>query len=178
MERHRGVAGGKGVFEAAIETLPDVAIPEFSLPRMAESEVGRVISSRLRETLVLIFTIHESRILAKEAFQAGTHVCLVKSDANKLLPTAAAALIAHSPLADRLFRGRSSREPGDASEEDQESAPRERFVAAFVAEGCGNTDIRAVLNLSVKTTEVHRALAVRKLEVFACERSTADEPIG
>jgi DNA-binding NarL/FixJ family response regulator len=43
--------------------------------------------------------------------------------------------------------------------------PREQLVVKLVAEGYSNKGISAILNLSVKTTEAHRAAAMRKLEV-------------
>jgi DNA-binding NarL/FixJ family response regulator len=43
--------------------------------------------------------------------------------------------------------------------------PREQLVVKLVAEGYSNKGISAILNLSVKTTEAHRAAAMRKLDV-------------
>ena len=47
---------------------------------------------------------------------------------------------------------------------------RERCVVQLIAEGHSNKKIAAMLNLSVKTVETHRATAHQKLEL----RSTAD----
>ena len=41
----------------------------------------------------------------------------------------------------------------------------EQIVVKLVAEGYSNKGISAILNLSVKTTEAHRAAAMRKLDV-------------
>jgi DNA-binding NarL/FixJ family response regulator len=43
--------------------------------------------------------------------------------------------------------------------------PREQLVVKLVAEGNSNKGISCMLNLSVKTTEAHRAAAMRKLGV-------------
>jgi DNA-binding NarL/FixJ family response regulator len=46
-----------------------------------------------------------------------------------------------------------------------ELSSREQNVVQLVAEGCTNRSIGAVLDLSVKTVETHRASAMRKLGV-------------
>jgi DNA-binding NarL/FixJ family response regulator len=158
-------ADGKKAFEAAMETRPDVAILDFSLPRMTGVEVARLISKHLQEAQMLIFTIHDSRALAQEAFQAGAHAYLLKSDANKLLLAAVEALMARRPFFDGRFCTQPSQKMDDASDEHRMLSPRERLIVTFVAEGYSNKDISAALNLSVKTTEAHRAAAMRKLGV-------------
>ena len=42
---------------------------------------------------------------------------------------------------------------------------RERMIVQFIAEGHGNKEMAAILTLSVKTIESHRAAAMRKLNV-------------
>jgi DNA-binding CsgD family transcriptional regulator len=42
-------------------------------------------------------------------------------------------------------------------------SPREKTVVQLVAEGHSNKAVSAILNLSIKTTETHRAAAMRKL---------------
>jgi DNA-binding CsgD family transcriptional regulator len=48
-------------------------------------------------------------------------------------------------------------------------SPREQTVVRLIAEGNSNKRISVLLKLSIKTTETHRATAMRKLNV----RSTA-----
>jgi len=42
---------------------------------------------------------------------------------------------------------------------------REETVVSLIAEGYSNKEVSALLSLSVKTTETHRATAMRKLNV-------------
>ena len=44
-------------------------------------------------------------------------------------------------------------------------SPRERAVVQLVAEGHSNKQMGALLNVSVKTIETHRASAMRKLGI-------------
>jgi DNA-binding NarL/FixJ family response regulator len=44
-------------------------------------------------------------------------------------------------------------------------SPREKTIVKLVAEGYSNKRVSETLNLSIKTTETHRAAAMRKLNV-------------
>jgi DNA-binding NarL/FixJ family response regulator len=44
-------------------------------------------------------------------------------------------------------------------------SPRELTIVKLVAEGHSNKGVSAILNLSIKTTETHRASAMRKLNI-------------
>ena len=156
--------GSKAV-AAAIENQPHVAIVDFSMPRMTGLEVARRIREYPLRTEVLIFTVHNSSLLAQQAFQAGARAFLVKSDANKLLLAAVESLLAHKPFHARDCPNEYDRGAGADADRRQELTPREKLVVKLVAEGYGNKGISAILNLSVKTTEAHRAAAMRKLDV-------------
>jgi len=154
LEQHPGweviadVDDGRRAFEVALEKRPDVAILDFSLPYITGVEVARLISKHLRETEVLIFTVHEPRVLAQEAFRAGARAYLVKSDANKLLLTAVEAFMTHRSFDDGRFSAGPRRERNGADAGGQKLSPRERRVVTLVAEGYSNKKISSLLNLS------------------------------
>jgi len=156
---------GNKALAAAIESRPDVAIVDFSMPRMTGVEVARRIREYPLQTEVLIFTVHNSSLLAQQAFQAGAAAFLVKSDANKVLLRAVESLLAHKPCWTGGFWGKPN--AGSTRSEDGHRAlsPREQLVVKLVAEGYSNKSISAILHLSVKTTEAHRSAAMRKLDL-------------
>jgi len=150
---------GREALAAAIKTEPHLAIVDFSLPGMTGTEVARRIRKHSPQTEVLIFTAYSSSLLAQQAFDAGAGAFLVKSDANKLLLAAVASLLAHKPFSNGTLSN------GAAEEGIQVLSPREQLVVKLVAEGYSNKSISAILDVSVKTTETHRAAAMRKLNV-------------
>ncbi|WP_407178558.1 response regulator [Bradyrhizobium sp. STM 3562] len=156
---------GNKALSAAIENRPDVAIVDFSMPRMTGVEVARRIREYPLQTEVLIFTVHSSSLLAQQAFQAGARAFLAKSDANRLLLGAVESLLAHKPFWTDRFSGESNGGSSRAGNGHQALSPREQLVVKLVAEGYSNKSISAILNLSVKTTEAHRASAMRKLDL-------------
>ncbi|WFU27491.1 response regulator transcription factor [Bradyrhizobium sp. CB1717] len=156
--------GGRAV-AAAIESQPHVAILDFSMPRMTGVEAARRIKDHPLQTEVLIFTVHNSGLIAQQAFEAGARAFLVKSDANKLLVAAVEALLLHRTFCTTSCVTEFDRGAGAGGERHHELTAREQLVVKLVAEGYSNKGISAILNLSVKTTEAHRAAAMRKLEV-------------
>ncbi|SFH68850.1 response regulator transcription factor [Bradyrhizobium sp. Gha] len=159
------VSDGSKALSAAIESQPHVAIVDFSMPRMTGVEVARRIREYPLQTEVLIFTVHNSGLLAEQAFEAGARAFLVKSDANRMLLAAVESLLMHRRFCSvGCLNGANLASCGD-TDKHCGLTPREQLVVKLVAEGYSNKGISAILNLSVKTTEAHRAAAMRKLDV-------------
>ncbi len=158
---------GKDAFARTLETKPDVAILDYSMPLMTGTEVSRRIKSSHLRTEVLILTMHESEAILAEVLMAGVRGFLLKSDARSHLIAAIEALLEHRPyftstVLEKLLQDY------QLSKRDRpaiELSSREQNVVQLVAEGHTNRSIGAVLDLSVKTVETHRASAMRKLGV-------------
>jgi DNA-binding NarL/FixJ family response regulator len=88
-------ADGKEAIVKAVETKPDVAVVDYSLPLINGIEVTRQIRRRLPRTEVLIFTMHDSEALIDELLRAGARGFLLKSDAKRHLLEAIQTLAAH-----------------------------------------------------------------------------------
>lgn len=173
LEAHDGwsvvaeAADGKDAVGRAIAAKPDVAIIDYSLPLLNGVEVTRQVRGRLPATEVLIFTMHESDALVEDVLEAGARGYLLKSDGSQHLVAAVQALARHQPY----FTGRLSERLLESflANRNQAAQPglttRERMVVQLVAEGHTNKEISAVLNLSIKTVETHRAAALKRLNL-------------
>jgi DNA-binding NarL/FixJ family response regulator len=156
---------GKEAVAEAIERRPDVAIVDYSMPLMTGVEVTQRIREHQLVTEILIFTMHDSNTLALQAFQAGARAFLLKSDANKMLLAAVESLIVHKPFYAGAFSSELKGMATGKGDPDQLLSPRERTIVKLIAEGYSNKGVSGILNLSIKTTETHRAAAMRKLNV-------------
>lgn len=157
---------GKDAIRLATEQSPNVAIVDYSLPLINGIEVARNIKVRRIETEVLIFTMHDSDVLVKEAFQAGARAFLLKSDAKHHLMSAVESLMNHRPfftghISEKMLASFLSINDGPKVV----LSPREKNVIQLISEGHSNKGMSRILNLSVKTIETHRASAMRKLSV-------------
>lgn len=172
LEAHNGwevvaeAENGKDAIAKAVESQPDVAIIDYSLPVMDGIEVTRQIHARLPKTEILIFTMHDNDVLVGELLGAGARAYLLKSDANRYLIAAVEALAEHKPL----LTGKISQRLinvllADRKGQKEVLSPRERVVVQLIAEGHSNRKTAEILNLSIKTIESHRAEAMRKLNV-------------
>ena len=85
-------ADGKEAILKAIETKPDVAVIDYSLPLVNGIEATRQIRARLPRTEVLIFTMHDNETLIEELLKAGARGYLLKSDAKRYLIAAIESL--------------------------------------------------------------------------------------
>jgi DNA-binding NarL/FixJ family response regulator len=161
-------ADGKEAIAKALASQPDIVIMDYCMPIMNGVEATRQIRARLPKTEIMIFTVHDSDVLVGELLQAGARAYLLKSEAKRYLIAAVESLASHKPFFTRsisqhlldacltAYRGRGR---GGAL------SPRERMIVQLIAEGHGNKETAAILNLSVKTIESHRATAMRKLNV-------------
>jgi DNA-binding NarL/FixJ family response regulator len=73
--------------------------------------------------------------------------------------------MARRPFVGGSFSFLSPRKLDAACERGGKLSPRERLIIKLVADGFSNKEMSAVLNISVKTTEAHRAAAMRKLGI-------------
>jgi len=160
-EAHDGAEAVAG----AVEKRPDVAIVDYSMPFMTGVEVARRIRQHPLATEILIFTMHDSNSLALQAFQAGARAFLLKSDANKTLMAAVESLIVHKPFYKGAFSSELNGMLTGKRDPNQVLSPREKAIVKLVAEGHSNKGASAILNISIKTTETHRAAAMRKLGI-------------
>jgi DNA-binding NarL/FixJ family response regulator len=156
---------GNEAIAGVMEKRPDVAIVDYSMPLMTGVEVARRIRDHRLVTEILIFTVHDSSELALQAFQAGARAFLLKSDANTMLLAAVESLIAHRPFHAGAFSSELKGMATGKGDRDQVLSPREKTIVKLVAEGHSNKGVSAILNLSIKTTETHRAAAMRKLNI-------------
>ena len=173
VEAHAGwevvaeAADGKAAIVKAFETKPDVAILDYAIPLVNGVEATRQIRKRNPQIEVLIFTMHDSEALVGEVLDAGARAYLLKSDAKQHLISAIEALAMHKPF----FSGQVSEKLLESYLLTQKGklgavlSPRERIVVQLIAECHTNKEISAILNLSIKTIESHRAAAMRKLNI-------------
>ena len=159
---------GRDAIAKAIETKPDIAVVDYSLPMINGLEVTRQICARSPKTEVLIFTMHDNDTIIEDVLRAGARGYILKSDAKRYLLAAIEALAAHKPFfSSQVSEALLASLKKQNSEEGTSLvlSPRERQIVQLVAEGHSNKEIAKLLNISLKTVETHRASIMRKLNL-------------
>lgn len=158
-------ADGRDAVEQARLTEPEIAILDYALPFINGVEAARQIRLHNPKTEVLIFTQHDNEALLRNILEAGVRGYLLKSDATQYLVQAVEALEHRQPfftrtVSDMLVSSYLAKSDAASSI----LTARETAVVKLIAEGHSNKETAAVLGLSEKTVESHRAAAMRKLD--------------
>ena len=163
---------GREAVTMAGELKPDIAILDFGMPELNGLEATRQIKRVSPGTEVLIFTGYETEQLVHEVFQAGARSYILKTDVAKHLLSAVKELSNHrsfftSKISEIVFsRYLEGGGAGNGEETDGgRLTPREREIVQLLAEGKSNKEVAALLGISVKTGETHRATIMRKLKL-------------
>jgi DNA-binding NarL/FixJ family response regulator len=158
-------ANGREAVEKARELTPDVAVLDIGMPLLNGVEATRQIRKLSPKTEILILTMHDSDLLVQEVLAAGALGYILKDDADRNLIAAVDALRRHKPfLSSRVSEAALSAggQDGDRTSRSRLS-PRQREILQLLAEGKSNKEVAAVLGISVKTAETHRANIMLKL---------------
>ena len=161
---------GQEAFEKAKETKPEIVVLDIGMPRLSGLEAARRLRRTLPQIKVLMLTMHDSERLAWEVLNAGALGYVTKSDTARDLIIAIEALrrdkTFFTPKVDRIILdsfldGGSSKRAKEMQGEQLTS--RQREIVQLLAEGKTSKEVSALLNLSVKTVETHRANIMRRL---------------
>ena len=163
---------GREALQLARDTVPDIAIIDYSLPELNGRDLTVELHRVLPRLEILIYTMHDREDMILDVLQAGARGFVLKSDSEQDLLSAVDALSVHRPffsgsISETLLTQylRSRPQPTSST-----LTHREREVVQLIAEGKINKQVAQLLNISIKTVETHRATAMQKLKV----RTTAE----
>ena len=158
-------ANGRIAIERARDLEPDVAVLDISMPEMNGLEATRALKLASPATAVVALTRYGDDAYVHELLSAGALGYVLKQSASvELLKAVRHAASGTRYLDAALANGRDARTAGRRQ---ATPAPRvsdrEKEVLRLMAIGHSNKEIAAQLQISVKTVEVHKANAMRKL---------------
>jgi two-component system response regulator NreC len=154
----------RAVFEA-LEARPDVVLMDVVMPGKTGIEGMPALLQALPDVKVLMLSMQDDPRYVREAFDAGASGYVLKEAADTDVVDAVRAVAAgeryvHPALGARLIAAES--EERKRAESDPLSE-REREVLRLLALGHTNQEIAALLYISVRTAETHRAHIMQKL---------------
>jgi DNA-binding NarL/FixJ family response regulator len=162
-----GEAGdGRTAVALADQLQPHIAVLDLGMPELNGLEAARQIKRALPGCEILIFTGEEDEKVIHEVFAAGARSYILKNDITAHLIAAIEALSQHkhyftAKISEVVFARYLG---GKAANAGRELTAREREIIQLLAEGKSNKDVAAVLGISVKTAETHRAAIMNKLQ--------------
>ena len=162
---------GRDAVRIGLETKPDVAILDISMPMLNGIEAARQLLRRLPDLRVLILSMHVTEAYIIQALKAGAKGYLLKDSADTELIRAVAAVGAgksyFSPAVSKVMLDDYVRHLNEQGIEDRYDtlSEREREILQLIAEGHSNKEVAGLLFVSPATIETHRAHILQKLDL-------------
>src|SRR5438445_2166747 len=151
---------------AAREHHPEVAILDIMMPLLNGIDAAREIAETCPETRVVLLTALDQERLVTAAVSAGVRGFVLKTQAEEDLVQAIEQVSRGgfyvgggvSQAVVEACRAAAAQERGRLTS-------RERQVVQLVAEGKSTKQVAALLGITLKTAEFHRARVMKKLDV-------------
>lgn len=161
-------ADGAEAVDLAVRDDVDLAILDIAMPRMTGLQAAREISRRAPSVRILMLSMYDNEQYFFEALKAGASGYVLKSVADRDLVEACRAAVRGEPFLDAgavtaLIRDYLQRDRQGSRLPDSILTPREEEVIKLVAEGHSSRQIAALLVISAKTVDRHRANILQKL---------------
>ena len=164
-----GEAGdGRAAVEIAQELLPDVVVMDVSMPKLNGLKATYKLKECCPEVKVLALTRHKDDGYLQQLLRAGASGYVLKQSPPQELLHAIRAVAAGGKYLDPAVAGKildsySGPIRGEPATVLRELTEREAQILRLIALGHSNKEIAHQLQLSVKTVEVHKANAMKKL---------------
>jgi two-component system, NarL family, response regulator NreC len=159
-----GEAGNGGTAVEHVSRLgPDVAVLDISMPEMNGLLAAREIRHQAPHTAIVALTRYSDAAYVHELLAAGATGYVLKQSASTELLHAIRSAARGEQHLDAAISNRRERGRDGAAAATSSITEREREVLRLMARGHTNKEIAAALDVAVKTVEVHKANAMRKL---------------
>jgi DNA-binding NarL/FixJ family response regulator len=161
-------ADGAEAVACARDVRVDLAVLDVAMPRLTGLQAAREMSRRRPELRILMLSMYDNDQYFFEALRAGASGYVLKSVADRDLVAACRAAVRDEPFIypdafTSLMRDYVQRTARGERPPDSVLTGREAEVVKLIAEGCSSREIAALLVISVKTVERHRANVLQKL---------------
>jgi DNA-binding NarL/FixJ family response regulator len=159
---------GNAALEAARALKPDIVVMDISMPGVNGLIATRTLKQQQPEVRVVALTRHEDDTYLEELLRAGASAYVLKQSApanfvQAIRAVAAGGVYLDPEMTSRIAEGMLSGKALAAPTATAKLTERETEVLRLVAVGHSNIEIAARLKISVKTVEVHKTNAMRKL---------------
>jgi DNA-binding NarL/FixJ family response regulator len=144
---------------------PDVLVLDLTMPGMSGLAAARELKQATPTVAIVALTRHDDNAYVEELIEIGAAAYVLKQSASaELLKGIRAAAAGGRYIDPNLGRADEARDPRRRATTPRVT-DREVEVLRMVASGHSNKDIATALDISIKTVEVHKANAMRKLSL-------------
>jgi DNA-binding NarL/FixJ family response regulator len=151
---------GQQAIDLAERRRPDVIIMDVRMPGMDGLDATKVLSEKLPDVSVLIFTAYSERSLLSRGLESGAKGYILKEAPHETLVRAI----------DKVAKGESFIDPAlmpaflSGKDREEMLTGREREILQLLADGMSNADVAQRLFISQETVKSHVRHILAKLE--------------
>jgi DNA-binding NarL/FixJ family response regulator len=161
-------ADGNGVVQQAEALKPDIVVMDISMPGVNGLIATRTLKRAQPDVFIIALTRHDDDAYLDELLRAGASGYVLKQSApveflQAIRAVAAGGIYLDPAMTSKVADGLLSGQAEVTSEKRATLTVRESEVLRMIAVGHSNKEIATQLTISVKTVEVHKANAMRKL---------------
>jgi two-component system, NarL family, response regulator NreC len=157
---------GRMALARARETKPTVVVLDLSMPETNGLATTNSLRATVPSASIVVLTRHGEHAYVDQLLAAGARAYVLKqSPSNELLTAIRTAASGQTYVDPAIRRGDGAWNQSRRRPEAPPITERETTVLRLMSVGHSNKDIGASLGISVKTVEVHKANAMRKLKL-------------
>ena len=156
---------GRAAVEFNERFRPHVVVMDLSMPDMNGLQATQAIKRSHPGTAIVALTRHDDAPFVDELKKAGASAYVLKQSPSRELLDAVRAAAVGGTYLDAQLRARDARTADQAihGRPAPSVSEREKQVLRMMAVGHSNKEIAEELSIAIKTVEVHKANAMRKL---------------
>ncbi|MEH6656378.1 response regulator transcription factor [Leeuwenhoekiella marinoflava] len=170
-------SNGKEALQVIKKQQPDILIVDIRMPEMNGIEVVQAIKNESINVKTLVLSMHDSEEYVLQSIQAGADGYLLKGSSKEEFLKALHTIEGgdkyfagelSSIIINNFVNGKTAtpaKESKEAIAQEFSLTKRERQILGLVLEGKSNKEIGEELNISKRTSEVHRFNLMKKLDV-------------
>jgi DNA-binding NarL/FixJ family response regulator len=162
-------SNGQELLKKAQEMKPDIIVLDIGMPVLNGLEASRRLKKILPMVKIIILSMHDSEQMARAVLDAGARGYVTKADTSRDLVLAIEALCRNKTF----FTSRVDQLVLESFLQDDSTnkkklptdrlTSRQREIVQLLAEGKTSKEVAALLTVSVKTIETHRANIMKRL---------------
>jgi DNA-binding NarL/FixJ family response regulator len=161
----------QNALQAVSELHPDLVLVDLSLKGSSGLDLIRALRTRQSMLPVLVVSMHDESLYVERALRAGARGYIMKHEATDIMMNAIRRVLrGEIYVSDKMMTKLLGRLiPGDSPDTNasilERLSNRELEVFRLIGEGHSTRHIAAVLHVSIKTVESHRAHIKEKLQL-------------
>ncbi|MDX2477496.1 MAG: response regulator transcription factor [Gammaproteobacteria bacterium] len=147
------------------ELHPDIVVLDLNMPGIGGLETIRRLRAKDSKAKILMFTMHESKVMVNRALEAGAAGYLMKSSPAEEMVEAVRQVFVGKTFLDHDLPADIQRAPLSDNDPLNILTKREYQIFCVLAEGRSVSEIAQLISISPKTVGVHQTNLMNKLKL-------------